>query len=201
VSGGGTYASGASVTVSATANAGYVFTSWTQNGSVVSTSASYTFTATSNRTLIAKFTLSYTISVSASPGAGGTTGGGGTYARGSSVTVTATPSSGYTFTNWTANGIIVSHLASYTFTANANRILVANFTTNPLTITTSASPSTGGTTSGDGTYASGARVTVKATSSSGYTFSNWTENGSVVSTLANYTFTATSNRALVANFM
>src|SRR5262249_31169101 len=33
-----------------------------------------------------------------------------------------------------------------------------------------------------------------------YTFVNWTENGSVVSTLASYTFTLTANRTLVANF-
>jgi uncharacterized repeat protein (TIGR02543 family) len=64
----------------------------------------------------------------------------------------------------------------------------------------SASPSTGGTTSGDGTYASGASVTVTATPKSGYVFTNWTQSGSVVSTSASYTFTATTNRTLVANF-
>jgi len=144
--------------------------------------------------------LVYTISTSASPTAGGTTSGDGSYNKGSSVTVTATANSGYTFTNWTQNGNIVSHSASYTFTASANRTLVANFTTNPVTITTSASPSNGGTTSGDGTYASGAKVTVNATPASGYTFTNWTESGSVVSTSASYTFTATANRTLVANF-
>ena len=33
-----------------------------------------------------------------------------------------------------------------------------------------------------------------------YTFANWTENGNVVSTNPNYTFTVTGNRTLVANF-
>jgi uncharacterized repeat protein (TIGR02543 family) len=200
VSGGGTYASGSSITESATANSGYVFTNWTQSGSVVSTSASYTFTATANRTLVANFTQTYTITTSASPGAGGTTSGDGTYAKGSSVTVSATANGGYTFTNWTENGTIVSHLASYAFTLKGNRTLVANFTTNPVTLTTSASPGAGGTTSGDGTYASGASVTARSTPASGYTFTNWTENGSIVSHLANYNFTLNSNRTLVANF-
>jgi hypothetical protein len=36
---------------------------------------------------------------------------------------------------------------------------------------------------------------------SNYTFANWTENGTVVSTQANYQFTVNSNRALVANFI
>jgi Divergent InlB B-repeat domain len=199
-SGGGTYASGSSITVSATPNGGYVFTGWARGGSVVSTSASYTFTATSNTTLVAHFTQTYTISTSASPSAGGSTSGGGTYAKGTSVTVTATPNSGYTFTNWTQNGSIVSHSTSYTFTPKGNTTLVANFTTNPVTLSTSASPSNGGTTSGDGTYASGAGVTAKAIPTTGYTFTNWTENGSIVSHLASYTFKLNGNRTLVANF-
>jgi hypothetical protein len=123
------------------------------------------------------------------------------YTKGSNVTVTATPNTSYTFTNWTQNGNIVSHAASYTFKLNGNTTLVANFTNNPVTITTSASPSADGTTSGGGTYASGANVTVTATAKTGHTFTNWTQNGSVVSTSASYSFTATSNRTLVANFM
>ena len=43
----------------------------------------------------------YTITVSASPSAGGTVSGGGTFAAGSSRTVTATANSGYSFVNWT----------------------------------------------------------------------------------------------------
>jgi hypothetical protein len=72
--------------------------------------------------------LRYTIATSASPGTGGTTSGGGTYASGASVTVVATPNPGYAFVNWTENGTPVSTAASYTFTASANRSLVANFT-------------------------------------------------------------------------
>jgi hypothetical protein len=41
--------------------------------------------------------------------------------------VTATVNSGYTFANWTASGVVVSSSASYTFTLNNNRSLVANF--------------------------------------------------------------------------
>ena len=73
----------------------------------------------------------YTITVSASPSAGGTVSGGGTFAAGSSRTVTATANSGYTFANWTESGSVVSSSASYTFTLNGNRTLVANFTVNP----------------------------------------------------------------------
>ena len=204
-SGGGTYPAGSSRTVTATANSGYTFSNWTESGNVVSTSASYPFTLNSNRALIANFsanTVSYTITTSSSPSSGGTTSGAGTYPAGSSRTVTATANSGYTFSNWTESGNVVSTAASYTFTLNSNRTLVANFSANTVTyvISTSSSPSNGGTTSGGGTYAAGSSRTVTATANSGYTFSNWTESGSVVSTSASYTFTLNSNRTLVANF-
>jgi hypothetical protein len=55
VSGGGSVNAGASVTVTATPNANYNFVKWTESGEQVSTSASYTFNATGNRTLVAVF--------------------------------------------------------------------------------------------------------------------------------------------------
>jgi hypothetical protein len=201
--GGGTYASGQTATVVATANSCYAFVNWTENGSVVSTSANYSFTVTGNRNLVANFSqVSYTVATSSSPAAGGTTSGGGNKSCGSTATLTAIPNSGYSFANWTENGVVVSTSSSYSFTVTGNRTLVANFTSAPVnyTITTSASPAEGGATSGGGTYTSGSSVTVRATPNTGYSFVNWTENGTVVSTSADYSFSATANRSLVANF-
>jgi hypothetical protein len=73
----------------------------------------------------------YTITTSSSPSNGGTTTGGGTFPAGSSRTVTATANSGYSFVNWTESGSAVSSSASYTFTLNSNRSLVANFSSGP----------------------------------------------------------------------
>ena len=204
VSGGGTFQQGQNCTVSASANSGYTFTNWTENGSVVSTNASYTFTVNSNRTLVANFTANpqnYTISVSANPSNGGTVTGGGTYQQGQSCTVTATANTGYTFLRWTENGSQVSTNANYTFTVTDNRTLVAQFQAQSYTISVSASPTNGGSVSGGGTYNYGQSCTVTATANSGYSFTNWTENGSQVSTNSSYTFTVNSNRTLVAHFM
>jgi hypothetical protein len=55
VSGGGTFAEGTLNTVTATPNSGHTFFHWTNNGRVVSTSASYTFTLSANVTLVAVF--------------------------------------------------------------------------------------------------------------------------------------------------
>ena len=201
VTGGGTYNNGQSCTVSATPNTGYTFTNWTENGSVVSSNANYTFTVQSNRNLVANFTLNtYTITATANPTNGGTVSGAGTFNHGASCTLTATAATGYTFTNWTENGSVVSSNANYTFTVQSNRNLVANFTLNTYTITATANPTNGGTVSGAGTFNHGASCTLTATAATGYTFTNWTENGSVVSSNANYTFTVEGNRNLVANF-
>jgi hypothetical protein len=78
---------------------------------------------------------------------------------------------------------------------------VANFSVvSQYTITTSSSPAGGGTTSGGGTYGCGLSVTVCATASVGYAFTDWTVNSNVVSGSSCYTFTPTNNEALVANF-
>ena len=203
VTGGGSYYQGHPCSVSATANAGYAFVNWTENGNQVSTNANYTFTVTGNRNLVANFAAvqqSYTISVSANPSNGGMVSGGGTYLRGHSCTVHATAATGYTFVRWTENGSQVSTNANYTFSVTDNRALVAQFQAESYSIMISANPTDGGTVAGGGDYNYGESCIVSATANDGYTFSNWTENGNVVSSTAYYTFTVAGNRTLVANF-
>jgi len=55
VSGGGSTYVGVSKTVTATPKPAYSFYNWTSNGTVVSSSASYTFTVTGNTNLVANF--------------------------------------------------------------------------------------------------------------------------------------------------
>lgn len=201
--GGGTYNQGQSCTVTATPNASYTFTNWTENGNVVSTQASYTFVVNGNRNLVANFTAQaqqFTINVSANPNNGGTVSGGGTYNEGTSCTVRATPNAGYTFTNWTENGNVVSTNLRYTFVVTGNRNLVANFTMSTYTITATADPTTGGTVAGGGTFNQGQSCTLTATPATGYNFVNWTKNGQQVSTNATYTFTVTESATYVAHF-
>ena len=90
---------------------------------------------------------------------------------------------------------------NYSFTVTANQSLVANFTLITYNITASASPSGSGTIIGEGTVNCGANVTLVAKANPCYTFVNWTEGGTVVSTFSSYTFTASANETLVANFV
>ena len=125
VSGGGTYTYGTNVTLTATANNGYGFCYWEENGGIASTNPNYSFYATYNRDLVAVFHEPFTVTVSASDG--GTAVGGGSYFYGESCAVTATPNEGYSFGNWTANGQIVSANPNYTFNVTGNTIMTAHF--------------------------------------------------------------------------
>lgn len=200
--GDGSFAVDANATVTATAEPGFTFLNWSDNGVVVSSNNSYTLAMDVNHSLVANFAPAHSISTAALPVAGGTTTGDGIVNDGDSVTVTATANGGYTFTNWTEGGLVVSATASYTFNAAADRVLVANFAVVGASriISVSAAPVIGGSVTGGGTVADGGNVTVSATANAHYNFTNWTEGGAPVSTSSSYTFVATANRTLVANF-
>ena len=145
----------------------------------------------------------YSVGVSSSPSIGGLSAGGGLFDQGTAVTVTAVPNVGYTFTNWTENGVQVSTSPNYQFVLIGDRTLVANYTLIPpaqFSVNASALPVAGGSTTGSGSYDTGSNVTVTATANNGYTFVNWTLAGVQVSTNANYTFVLNANKTLVANF-
>lgn len=203
VTGAGGYNHGEECTLTATAKTGYEFVKWTKNGTTVSTNATFTFTVTTAATYVAHFQAkSYTVTVSAQPSNGGSVTGGGTFNYGQSCTVRATAVEGFTFVNWTDDGDEVSTDVNYTFTVSGNRVLVANFDKNnqDCTIIVSATPSSGGTVSGGGTYQIGQSCTVQAQANSGYIFVNWTENGNEISTHSDFTFVVDGSRVLVANF-
>ena len=127
VTGGGEYTFGQTCTVTATPAEGYYFMNWTKGDEVMSTDASYTFIVSSDVLLVANFTGSSNVTVSANPAEGGTVDGGGEYGYGETCMVTATPVSGYYFVNWTQEGEVVSTEATYSFIVYNDVELVANF--------------------------------------------------------------------------
>jgi uncharacterized repeat protein (TIGR02543 family) len=210
--GAGFYAQGSKVPINAIPASGYTFINWTDSGTntIVTESPSYQYTMSGNHALVANFDVvapgNLAVNLSSNPAAGGTTTGTGAYASGSDVAISATPNLGYSFTNWTENGLVISSSSSY-FISNiaTSRTIVANFTpiiASQLAVVLSSNPRAGGTTSGSGAFDANSSVTVEATQNTGYTFTNWTESitGTVLSTSPSYTFVINSNKNLVANF-
>ena len=130
VTGGGTYDEGTDVTLTATANDGYRFVDWTEDGNEVSTEATYTFTVSSDRSLVANFERVHAITVAADPEEGGTVTGGSTgfYADGTRLVFAETPNEGYRFVNWTIDGIDGGSETTYPLTVRGDlSAVVAHF--------------------------------------------------------------------------
>lgn len=132
--GGGRFEAGQNVTLRATPDEEATFVAWKANnasGQVLSTANPYSFTVEQNMTICAVFqggpTPHYNINLSADPANGGSVSGGGSKEEGSSCTVVATPAEGMMFDGWFENGQLVSNAASYTFTVERARTLVAQF--------------------------------------------------------------------------
>lgn len=201
VNGSGTYNYGQTCVLTATPAIGYDFISWTKNGTQVSTNSSYSFTVTEAANFVAHFQLqSFAINTSSDPYNGGTINGGGTYYYGQTCTLTATPSTGFDFVNWTKNGSQVSTNSSYSFTVTEEANYVAHFQLQSFTINASSNPNNSGTISGSGTYNYGQTCTLTATPNPGYTFLRWTKNGTQVSSNEAYSFTVTEAASFVAHF-
>ena len=197
VSGGGVYYAGTTCNLSATPASGYQFDSWKKNGVVVSLSPDYSFTVTESATYTAYFAetpaVYYTVTTNVSPTGAGTVTGGGIYPEGTTVTLTATANSGYTFSQWqdgsTTNPLTITVTQNATYTAFFAEVQPTYYT-----ITTNVSPTGAGTVSGGGTYPEGATATLTATANSGYTFSQWqdgsTTNPRTITVTQNATYTA-----------
>ena len=202
VSGAGIYGYGEEVTLTATANEGYKFVNWTENDTIVSEEAEYTFVVKGNRNLVANFELlTYEVTASVNEENFGAVAGAGVYGYGEEVTLTATPNEGYKFVNWTENDTVVSEEAEFTFVVKGDRNFVANFELLTYEVTASVNEENFGVVTGSGTYNHGEEVTLTAIPNEGYKFVNWTENDTVVSGEAEYTFVVKGDRSLVANFV
>lgn len=130
VSGGGTVLDGESITLTATANDGYIFEGWYDDDTKVCTTEEFVIEdAADDKTYTAKFIKDityYTISAEVGTDGGGTVSGGGEVAEGESITLTAAANDGYTFEGWydgdtkvceTAEFIVENVTAEKTYTA------------------------------------------------------------------------------------
>lgn len=113
---------GKTETVEAVANAGYEFDRWSDGGSQKHTVTWSTHGQSITAYFRKKAEEKVTVSLIASPSAGGTVSGGGIHTKGTIRTVNATPSSGYRFVKW-SDGKLQSHNVTWDY----NKTLTAYF--------------------------------------------------------------------------
>ena len=197
VSGGGEYEENAVATLTATANDGYEFTSWSDG----STDNPHEMTVTRNAMYVAYFdelpqTPTYNITVIASNPNHGSVTGGGVYEANAEVTLTATAFEGYRFDVWSDGS--TDNPRNITVTSDA--MYVANFLEIPeipvYTLTVLSINNAYGSVSGGGEYEENAVATLTATANDGYEFSSWSDG----STDNPHEVTVTRNAMYVAYF-
>ena len=196
--GGGVYANGQTVQISATPIAGFTFQNWT-GGTVADENASSTsLTITQDLNLTANF-LGFSHQLIANAGPGGSVSGSGAFAYGTTTQITATPNVGHTFVKWDGNLTFANQFSastSVTITQDAN--LTAIFA--PSFHLVSINVSGQGFVTGAGTYQYGSAVTLTANPIEGHSFSDWSGTGITDSNESTISVTVTQDLNLTANF-
>ncbi len=124
----GTYDAGANITLTAVPAAGYRFDLW--SGDVAGNTTLVNIILSADKTVTASFIKVHTLTVTASPGGGGSvTPSGGAYDAGTSITLTAMPAAGYVFDHW--EGDISGTAVSVTITMTGDKNIAAVFKTAP----------------------------------------------------------------------
>ncbi len=190
VTGGGTFDHGTTITISAEVIAeNHHFAQW-QDGD---TDNPRTITVTSDITYTAYFAIDeYSITAVSGNTTMGTTSGSGSYAIGSTATISANANFGYHFTQW--NDSDTDNPRTVTVTGNA--YYTAYFEPNQYTITVISGNTEMGSVSGSGTFDYGTSVTISAEAVAGHHFTQWNDGN----TQNPRTVTVTGVTTYIANF-
>ena len=201
VSGGGSYAYGATATLQATPNANYEFMQWS-DGNVENPRY---VTVTGNATYTALFVTEggelYTLTLTSAQPLLGQVFGGGTYPAGSSVEIRALPATYARFVKWSDGNTQNPR----TLVINSNMELQAEFVaTQNYTITVVSANPEMGQAFGGGTYQEGAEVQIAAVAYGGYMFDRWndgnTQNPRTITVTGDATYTASFKESSVVTY-
>ncbi len=194
---------GASQTYTMTPATGYHVANVLVDGASVGAVSSYTFSnVTAAHTISVSFAINtYTVTTTAtSNGTISLSPNQASYNHGSTVTVTATPNSGYTFANWT--GSLSGSVNPATLTMDSNKTIGAVFAQIP-TFTITPSAGLNGSISPDTmvNVMEGEDQTFTITPAAGYHIEDVLVDGTSVGAVASYTFSnVTANHTIAASF-
>ena len=185
------------ITITATANPGYHFVRWNDNNTANPREVS----VTENATYTAYFTYNaYTVTVSSASTTMGTVAPAtSTVNYLSSVVISATPKTGYHFTQW--NDGNTDNPRTVTVSEPGDLSFTASFDTNVYTVSTAVNDEAMGSVSEGGSVKHFKSIALVATPNYGYHFVNWTDaNGTAKGNAATLNVSPVSDTALTANF-
>lgn len=134
---------------------------------------------------------------------GSVSGDNGAVHAGDNLTIKASPFSGYSFTGWYCDDVLISTSKQYSFVMGYEDIeYIAHFTINTYTLTVqSESLDKGSVNDISGVYDYGSQVTIEATANEGHSFTGWYVGNTLKSTENPYTFSMpASNSTFTAHF-
>ena len=144
----------------------------------------------------------YTLTTTVTPGGSGTIGRNPdqpSYTSGTSVELTATPSTGYHFTGW--SGALTGATNPQTLTMDADKSATAQFALDTFTITASAGSGGSISPSGDVTVGYGSGQSFTVTPDAGYHIVDVLVDGASVGAVGSYDFaTVTAGHTIAASF-
>ncbi len=188
VNGAGSYNYLSSRTISATANCGYHFATWSDGV----TDNPRTLTLTKDTSLVALFSISAynIIAISANSTMGTASVGAGRMDYLDTITLTATPNYGYHFTQWSDGNTDNPRMVQVT----CDSVFTAQFDYNQYSIALAVDTTIHGSVSGAGSYNYLSERSITATANYGYHFTQWsdgdTNNPRVITLTQDTVFTA-----------
>ena len=208
---------GTSITLEAIVPDGYEFVGWYGvNNSLISDNNKYEFVIEKDMNIYMKWEVlnpesTYTLTtINDNPSAGTITEyTNKAFGANSSVTLEATPNTGFTFDGWYNGTTLVNSSSPYTFKINSNLTLTAKWNSSSITpdtytlTTINDNPSAGTiTTYENESFEAGTTVTLTAavTPGSNYGFDGWYDGSTKVNSSSTYTFEINSNLTLTAKW-
>ena len=189
VTGSGSHLHGTDVTITATANNGYHFTSWSDGN----TQNPRTIRMVKDTVLAASFApdnYTVTVAVNSACAGMGSVSGGGTYPYGTDIQMSAAANYGYRFSQWSDGNADNPR----TYRVSRTTTFYASFVPEAFSVTLASANESMGTVAGGGSYDYKSEAVIRANSKSGYFFSHWSDgnkdNPRVITVTGNATYTA-----------
>ena len=193
------YDSNAVVQLTAAPNTGYIFTGWSGDASGVANPLSVTMSRNLNDT--ANFTIKqYSLTLTSTNGTVAKYPSQPLYDSNTTVKLTATPATGYTFTGWSGDLSGSTNPVSITMTGTKN--ITANFTIYTYSVTVSSAGNGAVRPAGLLSVNYGDTLKDTATPNPGYNFVSWTVTGGIITAVVGPLgrFAVTGSGTIQANF-